>query len=132
MAAFVPPAPELSSTLRWHVFLHHAAPGSGENRRLATYGQVMLDAAYSIALATTPRRRTANGHQMNRDGSIGGFASTWVENYGWRAEMRSVPPNIDLNSREETLQIFHAYVGAVASVYSYQGLVDWIKALIAA
>ena len=37
---------------------------------------------------------------MNRDGSIGGFASTWVENYGWRAEIRSVPPNVDLNNRE--------------------------------
>ena len=65
MAAFVPPAPELSNTLRGHVFLHHAAPGSGENRRLAAYGQVMLDAAYSIALATTPRRRTANNHQVS-------------------------------------------------------------------
>ena len=41
---------------------------------------------------------------MNRDGSIGGFASTWVENYGWRAEMRSVPPNIDLNSREVSIE----------------------------
>ena len=53
MAGHIPPAPALDIELQVHVFVHHSAPESEENHRLAMYGEKMLDAAYIAALAAT-------------------------------------------------------------------------------
>ncbi|KAI0755499.1 hypothetical protein C8Q74DRAFT_1304099 [Fomes fomentarius] len=132
MARHVPAAPRLDIDREVHVFVHHTAPGSGMNHRYRILGEEMLKMAYTAALFNTRPDLAGTKLQVYAEGSLPGFASIWVERYGWRTRMCAVPQGVNLNSLEETLGFFQTYIGAVCEQYGSETVTNWITQLVQA
>ncbi|KAI0710662.1 hypothetical protein C8Q76DRAFT_623860 [Earliella scabrosa] len=135
MAAYTPPAPHLSGDAQLDVFAHHSQPTAlrepyGDGNRLVTLGRPMLAAAYAAAVLQARPDIHGLDFQVSAEGGLPGFASLWVENYGWAARMLAVPPGVDLNNPQESLRILQTYAGAVVQAHGDHALFDWIALLV--
>ena len=181
MAIQIPHAPQLTNDATLIVFVHYSAPAAqqhpvlGDCHRLALLGRTMLGAAYQNAMCMvfpnlqgnvflvsdfftvlSQEQQTLTGplsEQQHVNTTFPAFVNRWVTTYGWRRNMRGMPPNVNLNDqhvrwnlshgcceiadyglwlRQETLRIFETYAGAVVAQQpnGQTVLFEWIHTLV--
>ena len=127
MAIQIPHAPQLTNDATLIVFVHYSAPAAqqhpvlGDCHRLALLGRTMLGAAYQNAICTVfpnlqgnvflvsdfgivPSRKWQTltwplHEQQHVNTTFPAFVNRWVTTYGWRRNMRGMPPNVNLNDQ---------------------------------
>ncbi|KAI0367085.1 hypothetical protein BV20DRAFT_1055072 [Pilatotrama ljubarskyi] len=136
--AIFPLAPQLPGEAMLEVFVYPdpARPLDPSNkfsdaRRLEFLGEKTAEMAYMDLLGARNRRLSAAELEGKVSDTFGGFAKRVAETYHWTNQVGGYPPNVDRQSVEEALRLFHTYAGAVIVEYGYPELRAWMAKLVA-